>query len=77
MCHILRKFELQADTLSAIILVSKMDTLVKRDYFRTQKWYFWCLTTRRSSLGMPAKGQMIMIRMMMTMSIVQTQCVVQ
>ena len=72
-------FELQVDTLNAIILVSKMGTFVKRDYFRTQKWHFWCLTTRRSSssLGMSAKGQVIMIRMMMTMSIVQTQCVVQ
>ena len=70
-------FELQVDTLNAIILVSKMGTFVKRDYFRTQKWHFWCLTTRRSSLGMSTKGQVIMIRMMMTMSIVQTQCVVQ
>lgn len=70
-------FDLQVDTLSAIILVSKMDTFVKRDYFRTQKWHFWCLTTRWSSLGMSAKGQVIIIRMMMAMSIVQTQCVVQ
>ena len=30
-------FELQVDTISAIILVSKMGTFVKRDSFRTQK----------------------------------------